>query len=46
MHDPTYRLSATVQNIGYNQPTQPGFYLGVGMKAPPLPLVRVATPPK
>lgn len=28
MEDPIYRLSATHQNIGYNQPTHPGFYLG------------------
>lgn len=34
MHDPQYRLSVAWQNVGYNQPTQPGFYLGEGMKAP------------
>ncbi len=28
MHDPVYRLSAVWQNVGYNQPTQTGFYLG------------------
>lgn len=28
MHDPQYRLSVAWQNVGYNQPTQPGFYLG------------------
>lgn len=28
MHDRVYRLSAASQNVGYNQPTQPGFYLG------------------
>jgi rhamnogalacturonan endolyase len=31
MHDPIYRLSVAYQNVGYNQPTQPGFYLGEGM---------------
>lgn len=31
MHDPQYRLSVAWQNVGYNQPTQPGFYLGDGM---------------
>lgn len=31
MHDPTYRLSVALQNVGYNQPAQPGFYLGDGM---------------
>ncbi len=35
MHDPQYRLSVAWQNVGYNQPTQPGFYLGDGMKPPP-----------
>lgn len=34
MHDPQYRLSAAWQNDAYNQPTQPGFYLGDGMKLP------------
>ena len=33
MHDPQYRLSVAWQNVGYNQPTQPGFYLGEGMKS-------------
>lgn len=37
MHDPQYRLSIAWQNIGYNQPPHPGFYLGKGMKKPPLP---------
>lgn len=37
MHDPQYRLSVATQNVGYNQPTQPGFYLGEGMKTPPRP---------
>ena len=31
MHDPAYRLSVAWQNVSYNQPTQPGFYLGTGM---------------
>jgi rhamnogalacturonan endolyase len=31
MHDPIYRLAVAWQNVGYNQPTQPGFYLGEGM---------------
>ena len=29
MHDPVYRISAALQNVGYNQPAQPGFYLGM-----------------
>ena len=28
MDDHLYRLSATHQNIGYNQPTHPGYYIG------------------
>jgi len=34
MHDPQYRLSVAWQNVGYNQPTQPGFYLGHDMRPP------------
>jgi rhamnogalacturonan endolyase len=37
MHDPQYRLSVAWQNVAYNQPTQPGFYLGEGMQPPPRP---------
>jgi rhamnogalacturonan endolyase len=39
MHDPQYRLSVAWQNVGYNEPTQTGFYLGDGMKAPPRPKI-------
>ncbi len=42
MHDPIYRLSVAWQNVGYNQPTQTGFYLGDGMTAPPRPDIRLA----
>ena len=28
MHDPVYRLSVAWQNVGYNQPPHPGFYIG------------------
>jgi rhamnogalacturonan endolyase len=37
MHDPVYRLSVAWQNVGYNLPTQPGFYMGDGMAPPPRP---------
>jgi rhamnogalacturonan endolyase len=37
MHDRTYRLAIAWQNVGYNQPPHPGFYLGHGMRAPPPP---------
>ncbi len=42
MHDPQYRLSVAWQNVAYNQPTQPGFYLGEGMKTPPRPAITVS----
>lgn len=35
MHDPQYRLSIAWQNVGYNQPPHPSFYVGEGMKVPP-----------
>jgi rhamnogalacturonan endolyase len=28
MHDPVYRLGVAWQNVAYNQPAHPGFYLG------------------
>ena len=40
MHDPVYRLSVAWQNVAYNQPTQPGFYMGNGMAAPPRPSIK------
>jgi rhamnogalacturonan endolyase len=43
MHDPQYRLAVAWQNVGYNQPPHPGFFLGDGMKAPPRP--RITTTP-
>ena len=37
MHDPTYRLGIAWQNVAYNQPPHPGFFLGTGMQTPPKP---------
>ena len=37
MHDPQYRLAIAWQNVGYNQPPHPGFFIGEGMKAPASP---------
>ena len=37
MQHPQYRLSVAWQNVAYNQPPQPGFYLGEGMAPPPRP---------
>lgn len=44
MHDPQYRLSVAWQNVGYNQPPHPGFFLGAGMEAPPKPKIQLIEP--
>lgn len=36
MEDPVYRVSVANENTGYNQPPEPGFYFGSGMKSHPL----------
>jgi rhamnogalacturonan endolyase len=41
MHDPQYRVAIAWQNIGYNQPPHPSFFLGDGMKPPPHPRITV-----
>ena len=48
MHDPIYRLGVAWQNVGYNQPAHPGFYLADGMAPPPVPyiVIRPQQPPK
>jgi len=35
MHDPQYRLSVAWQNVSYNKPPHPSFFLGHDMKQPP-----------
>jgi rhamnogalacturonan endolyase len=35
MHDPTYRMAVAWQNVAYNQPPHPGFFLGGDMPTPP-----------
>ncbi|MBN2180682.1 MAG: hypothetical protein JW715_02115, partial [Sedimentisphaerales bacterium] len=37
MHDPQYRLSIVWQNVVYNKPPHPGFFLGDGMAPPQRP---------
>jgi hypothetical protein len=32
-----YRLSVARENIAYNQPPHPGFFIGVGMETPAMP---------
>jgi rhamnogalacturonan endolyase len=44
MHDPQYRLAIAWQNVGYNQPPHPSFFLGEGMSAPPRPEIRNKQP--
>ena len=44
MQDPQYRLSITWQNVGYNQPPHPSFFLGHGMKKPPYPKITLTSP--
>ncbi len=40
MHDPEYRLSVAWQNVAYNQPPHPDFFIGDGMKPAPRPNIR------
>jgi hypothetical protein len=44
MHDPQYRLAVAWQNVAYNQPPHPGFYLGDGMNPPPVPYILTPDP--
>jgi rhamnogalacturonan endolyase len=37
VHDPQYRLAIAWQNVVYNRPPHPSFYLGHGMSPPPRP---------
>jgi rhamnogalacturonan endolyase len=39
MHDPQYRLSIAWQNVAYNQPPHPSFFIGDGMAKPPRPAI-------
>ncbi len=41
MHDPQYRLSVAWQNVVYNKPPHPSFFLGNGMRQPPQPNIRI-----
>ena len=37
MHDTQYRVAIAWQNVAYNQPPHPSFFLGTGMATPPTP---------
>ena len=41
MHDPQYRLSIAWQNVAYNKPPHPSFFLGNGMAPPLRPNIRL-----
>jgi rhamnogalacturonan endolyase len=41
MHDPVYRLSVASENVAYNQPPEPGIYIGYGMAQPPVPDIKL-----
>lgn len=41
MHDSQYREAIAWQNVGYNQPPHPSFYIGAGMDTPPTPSIRL-----
>jgi rhamnogalacturonan endolyase len=41
MHDPVYRLAIAWQNVAYNQPPHPSFYLDESAPLPPRPVIAV-----
>jgi rhamnogalacturonan endolyase len=41
MHDPQYRLAIAWQNVVYNKPPHPSFFLGDGMTSPPRPGIQL-----
>lgn len=43
MHDRQYRLAVAWQNVAYNQPPHPSFYLDEAAPLPPHPAISVAT---
>jgi rhamnogalacturonan endolyase len=45
MHDPQYRTGIAWQNVGYNQPPHPGFFIGDGMTPPPHSRINVRARP-
>lgn len=42
MHDPQYRVAIAWQNVAYNQPPHPGYFIGAGMYPPPIPQISSA----
>ncbi|WP_319005783.1 OmpL47-type beta-barrel domain-containing protein [Metabacillus niabensis] len=46
MHDPQYRTAIAWQNVGYNQPPHPSFFIGEGMDEPPAPNIYLVSAQK
>lgn len=44
MHDPQYRLAVAWQNVMYNQPPHPSFYLDEAAPLPPRPKIKLIQP--
>ena len=44
MHDPQYRLAIAWQNVAYNHPPHPSFFIGEGMSEPPRPNIITSLP--
>jgi len=45
MHDAQYREAVAWQNVAYNQPPHPSFYLGDSMATPPMPDIEIVGNP-
>ncbi len=45
LHNPMYRTGIARQNVGYNQPPWPSFFLGHGMDDPPKPDIKTSFEP-
>lgn len=41
LHDPQYRVALAWQNVAYNQPPHPSFFVGANMSAPPVPNITI-----
>ncbi len=44
LHDHQYRLALTWQNVAYNQPPHPSFFIGHNMAAPPAQNIEIINP--
>jgi len=44
LQDPQYRLALVWQNVAYNQPPHPSFFIGHNMEDPPIPDIKITDP--